>query len=229
MDEIKNINVRLPFIDKIMETNDMLLTDIYVITNTITNKKYVGQANSHRLNHAKYRPFGYTRRLKDHISEAVCNTKKKQCKLLNNSIRKHGPDNFKVELIQRCLPESANDLEERLISEYKTLAPNGYNLSDGGRKGVKLHDHRVNSMKATMLQFADKKLAKYAGIKLDIDIDNIDQYIHEYEYDGYGGVYYQVKIKGIKSIFVGKLMTKDELKQQALDFVKKLHDNNLAT
>ena len=36
-----------------------VIGEIYKITNTITGKFYVGQTRSHRLNHKKYRPFGY--------------------------------------------------------------------------------------------------------------------------------------------------------------------------
>ena len=43
----------------------------------INNKIYVGQAVTHRLNKNKYRYFGYEGRFKDHISEAINNTKKK--------------------------------------------------------------------------------------------------------------------------------------------------------
>ena len=50
---------------------------IYCITNEVNNKQYIGQTVSHRKNKGKYRPFGIDGRLNDHISEAICNTKKK--------------------------------------------------------------------------------------------------------------------------------------------------------
>ena len=51
---------------------------IYQITNTENNMKYVGQTVSHRKNKDRYRPFGILGRFKDHVSEAINNTKKKQ-------------------------------------------------------------------------------------------------------------------------------------------------------
>jgi hypothetical protein len=42
-----------------IEEKDKVVGEIYKITNIKTNKSYIGQTRSHRLNHNKYRPFGY--------------------------------------------------------------------------------------------------------------------------------------------------------------------------
>jgi len=55
--------------------------EIYIITNNISNKSYIGQTRSHGLNKLKYRPFGYMGRFKDHISESKPN-KKNICRYL---------------------------------------------------------------------------------------------------------------------------------------------------
>jgi len=106
--------------------------EIYKITNTITNKCYVGQTRTHRLNRGKYRPFGYLGRFKDHISESRSN-KPNQSKLLNSSIIKHGDEKFTCELITTCKLEELDELERKYIKEYNSKYPNGYNLSDGGQ------------------------------------------------------------------------------------------------
>ena len=46
---------------------DKVVGEIYKMTNTTNGKHYIGQTRSHRLNHDKYRPFGYLGRFKDHI------------------------------------------------------------------------------------------------------------------------------------------------------------------
>jgi hypothetical protein len=107
--------------------------EIYKITNNINNKSYIAQTRSHRLNHKKYRPFGYQGRFKDHISEALCNTKKKQCTYLNNSIRQYGKEAFRVEFITECSKDELDNMEELYIKQYNTLYPNGYNLTKGGK------------------------------------------------------------------------------------------------
>jgi hypothetical protein len=119
--------------DTILEDNSQVVGQIYLITNTQTNKKYIGQTLSHRKNRNKYRPFGYIGRFNDHISEAVCNTKKKQCTYLNNAIRLYGKETFIVELITTCPKENLDVYEEKYIEEYNTLYPNGYNLTTGGK------------------------------------------------------------------------------------------------
>jgi group I intron endonuclease len=119
--------------NKILDSNDNIFGIIYEMTNNRTGMKYVGQTVSHRKNKAKYRPFGETGRFKDHISEAVNNTKKKQCSYLNHAIRKYGSDAFSVTTLETCTLSALNEREQYYIKEKNTLFPNGYNLTKGGK------------------------------------------------------------------------------------------------
>jgi len=110
---------------------------IYKITNAQNNKYYVGQTMSHRKNRGKYKPFGYEGRFRDHISEAICNTKKKQCRYLNNAIRLHGKDVFSVVLLKTCPIDEMDRWEQHYIEELNTYYPNGYNLTKGGKTILK--------------------------------------------------------------------------------------------
>jgi hypothetical protein len=110
-----------------------VIGEVYKITNTITNKNYIGQTRSHRLNHGKYRPFGYIGRFKDHISESK-STKPNNSRYLNSSIRKYGSDNFICEKLLECRIEELDFYETKYILEVQTKYPNGYNLTDGGQK-----------------------------------------------------------------------------------------------
>jgi predicted nucleic acid-binding Zn finger protein len=112
---------------------DKVSGEIYIITNTITNKHYIGQTRSHRLNRGKYRPFGYIGRFNDHISESKSN-KLNTCKYLNSSIIKHGKEHFKCEMLVRCSLDELDEYEQRFIKDYNSKHPNGYNLTDGGQK-----------------------------------------------------------------------------------------------
>ena len=120
--------------DEILEDISGVKGHIYKIINTATNKSYVGQAVSHRKNKGKYIPFGYQGRLKDHISEAMCNTKP-GCRYLNNAIRLYGKDVFSVVLLKVCPIEEMDILEQHYIAEHNTYYPNGYNLTKGGKTG----------------------------------------------------------------------------------------------
>ena len=118
--------------------SDIIVTgQIYVIVNTITNKKYVGQTVSHRKNKGIYKPFGYMGRFNDHISEAICNTKKKQCRYLNNAIRHYGKTVFEISLLTSCCLNDLDLMEKQFIKSENTLYPFGYNLTCGG-KGAKV-------------------------------------------------------------------------------------------
>jgi len=132
--------------------------EIYKITNTTNNTPYIGQTRTHRKNKGKYRPFGYIGRFKDHISEALNNTKEKQCTYLNNSIRKD-KDLFKVELIETCDIEELDNREKFYIEKYNSYYPNGYNLTRGGKGYSKIHieiDEKINNYSKRGREFGYK-------------------------------------------------------------------------
>ena len=89
---------------------------IYVITNSINKKVYVGQTwktLEHRFN-------GHCIKQKDKISRIF------------NAINKYGRDNFKIECIAMCSDqETADYLEILYIKEYNSIKT-GYNLRLGG-------------------------------------------------------------------------------------------------
>ena len=118
---------------KLLDNIEGIFGEVYKITNSLSGKSYVGQVRSHRLNHSRYRPFGSQGRFKDHISEAMCNSKKCQCSYLNSSIRKNGAEHFSVETLERCCIENIDECERKWISALNTLYPNGYNLTRGGK------------------------------------------------------------------------------------------------
>ena len=99
---------------------------IYIPTNLINGKQYVGQT---------------TRDLKERIK----GHKKHGC-LLHNAIKKYGFKNFKV--ISFSCPEKDLDWTETfLIKELNTLAPNGYNLQTGGSEFKHHHELTIQKMK----------------------------------------------------------------------------------
>lgn len=124
----------LQYIDEIHDTPQYVLGEVYMVRNKLDGKSYIGQTVTHRMNHGRYRPFGYKRRFNSHVSEALCNRKKHQCSCIANAIRKHGSDNFEVILLQRCLQKDLDSCEASEIALHDTIHPNGYNLAPGGRK-----------------------------------------------------------------------------------------------
>ena len=88
---------------------------VYLITNIIDGKRYVGQT---RQTLAK---------------RWLAHTSKNRCRYLYNAIMKYGKENFIIEPICEVpTRELANEFEIEYIDRYKTLAPNGYNICVGG-------------------------------------------------------------------------------------------------
>jgi hypothetical protein len=115
------------------DQKDLRYGQIYIITCKNTSTQYVGQVVSHRKNKNKYRWYGYLGRFNGHISEALKNTKKSVCTYLNSAIRCYSPESFTVKLLECCPLENLDERERHYIKQYNTLAPNGYNLTTGGK------------------------------------------------------------------------------------------------
>ena len=102
---------------------------IYLITNKINGKQYIGQAVCYSSN----RPWGSWRRWQAHVKNAKNN--RCECRVLENAIRKYGENNFVVNDVLECGRHELNKFEREYIEEYNTLVPNGYNLMSGGGNG----------------------------------------------------------------------------------------------
>jgi group I intron endonuclease len=91
---------------------------IYLVTNKINNKKYVGQTLRTDIN----------TRWKYHKS----NDKRYVGQILHNAYKKYGNSNFEYKIICICFDEDTNKYEKEYISKFNTIYPNGYNLLEGG-------------------------------------------------------------------------------------------------
>jgi group I intron endonuclease len=115
---------------------------IYVVTNTITGKRYVGQT---RLN--------IQRRWKAHVNAAA--TGRSGSTALSRAIVKYGVRAFDVrvavELAVGAAQADLDSAERRLIAELGTMVPAGYNLRAGGNGSGALHpDTRARMSAARM-------------------------------------------------------------------------------
>lgn len=88
------------------------MTAIYIFTNKINGKQYVGQTTH------------FNRRMRQH---QLCNASS----VFHNAIKKYGWQNFYKEYLE-VTKEKRNVFEKDLIKRLNTKAPNGYNLTDGG-------------------------------------------------------------------------------------------------
>lgn len=91
---------------------------IYMYTSP-SNKRYIGQTRNEQ------------RRKSEHFAFRS----KNPC--FHAALKKYGKDSFKYEVLHRGIEsqDELDALERKCIAEYNTIAPNGYNLTDGGSVG----------------------------------------------------------------------------------------------
>ena len=93
---------------------------VYLTTNLINGKQYVGDHSSNDLNSTK---------TINYLGSGKC---------FNNAKIKYGKENFKKEILEYFpTKEEAFNAQEKYIKEYNTLTPNGYNISPKGGNKVK--------------------------------------------------------------------------------------------
>lgn len=101
---------------------------IYLVTNTINGKKYVGQTRT-----------SIDRRIKSHINQSnrYKNGKVKCASIFHKAIAKYGWENFVVQMLQECPIQQLNDNECYWIEKLSTTNRSiGYNVSPGGGKST---------------------------------------------------------------------------------------------
>jgi len=123
---------------------------IYVMTNKINGKKYVGQT---------IRPFN--KRLQKHLS---LSNKDKPITVISKAIKKYGIDNFNIEthdIMNCCL----DDVEKVMIKTLNTKTPNGYNVVDGGNTTYGYH-HTEEAKKKMSISSSGDNCSKETRAKM---------------------------------------------------------------
>lgn len=116
-----------------MPSNNEILIGIYVITNKINNKKYVGQSQDISSEWLKY----HLRKLRKGKHHNI---------YLQNSWNKHGEINFTHEILEICKVEELSKLEIYYIKELRTHHTlMGYNISWGGEAPMRDRKHTQES------------------------------------------------------------------------------------
>ena len=118
---------------------------IYKITNTVTKKCYIGETED------------YTRRWSKHKNSIKY---KEGCPLLKASMKKHGIDKFKFEILIICFDDDLEKYEREYIKKYNSQTPNGYNILSGGQlgngmTGYKHTESTINKIKTSIKLFRE--------------------------------------------------------------------------
>ncbi len=104
-------------------------TIVYIITNIITNKRYIGQT---------------TRSVEDRFNEHYWPRNKKASynKPLYSDMRKYGLEAFDYDILENS-PVDSNASEKFWIEKLNTLQPNGYNVSIGGDFNLDIDEDKI--------------------------------------------------------------------------------------
>lgn len=126
---------------------------IYLITNKINNKKYVGQTM-----------FTTRQRFLEHINYAKNGNINHMP--LAYAIRKYGAENFIIEELCRCKQEGLDKKEQFYIQKYDTFH-NGYNATLGGSNGPKVDIDLKEMVDLYHKLKSARKVAEYFGVDKD--------------------------------------------------------------
>lgn len=104
---------------------------VYCLTSP-SGKKYIGQTTR-----------SLEKRIKEHEAGG-------ECRILRNAIKKYGIESFIVETLVEAEDSLLDDFEIKLISQYNTMFPNGYNIRSGGKKGLHCEESREKMRQAKL-------------------------------------------------------------------------------
>ncbi len=117
---------------------------IYIITNSINTKVYIGQTTG-TLEHRWYEHQREARRYAKYqdTPDKLGNIK---YSFIYRAMAKHGISNFRLDVIISADDSELNALEVQYIKEHNSIAPFGYNLNSGGGAGRKQHPETIKRM-----------------------------------------------------------------------------------
>lgn len=121
---------------------------IYLITNKIDDKKYVGQT---------------TRNINIRFAEHC-----RADSLIGRAIQKYGLPNFSIEIVAECTSQDELDEKERLyIEKFNCKHPNGYNTAGGGQHSLNPQNNKDSkiSRRQFLLKVIGAKIAYYRTLR----------------------------------------------------------------
>ena len=137
------------------------MTGIYLITNLINNKVYVGQSTD------------IERRWSEHLRSAQpekysIRSARDSKTPIHLAMQKYGINNFTLQILEQCQRSELDDKEQYWIDYYHSTEKDiGYNITNGGQKNLALHGEQHSQAKLTQQNVNDiKHLIKTTNLTL---------------------------------------------------------------
>lgn len=140
----------------------LVMTGIYLITNKVNGKKYIGQS------------VDIERRYKEHLRSGQPNIyshkNERDIKTpIHLAMQKYGISNFSLTILEQCSKEELDEKEKFWINKYHSNDKKyGYNLTTGGQKNIALKGEKHSQSKLTQKEVDNiKKLLKNTNMNLN--------------------------------------------------------------
>lgn len=148
------------------------MTGIYMITNKINNKSYIGLS------------IDIENRIKAHFSRAFTRDREYD-KLLYRAIRKHGVESFSWRVLELCEEKELEQKEISWIEKFDTYK-NGYNETIGGEIGNMQKGEQHSRSKLTEAEVRDIR-TRYNNLERHMEV--YEKYKHKIGKSGFGKVW----------------------------------------
>ena len=142
---------------------------IYKVTNDINEKVYIGQT-----------AFSIEERFAEHCKDRF--QEKSKHRPLYNAMNKYGIEHFKIEKIEECSAEEANDKEKYWIKYFNSYEA-GYNATLGGDGKTYLNYKKILSLYDNTLK-SQKEIANECSCSIDSVQNIVNQYRENVDWEG---------------------------------------------
>ena len=188
---------------------------IYVITNKINGKQYVGQSTN------------LQKRWYDHRTKSTHPWKPDEYRnLLYCEIRKYGLDNFEFEVLEECEKEQLNEKEIYWIEKLDTYN-NGYNNTPGANVPCESQTHHLTDHGRALLSIGEVEMCRIAYRDGRTSREIYEKYFKEkISYSGFSAMWHGKNWKEVMpEVFFNNPHPSKKVEERDIEDIRKRFDN----
>lgn len=139
------------YINRIYNKEKVKMTGIYLITNNINGKIYIGQSIDIKRRYAQHQRSGQPDKYANK-NERDSNTP------IHLAMQKYGIENFTLSILEQCSKDQLDEKEKYWIKKYNSCNKQiGYNISEGGQDKIGAKGEFHSQAKLTQKEVDDIK------------------------------------------------------------------------